>query len=685
MTRHISGVERPLHLFALSAASESALLDLARRYHTYLVTSPVQSLADVCSTVNTSQPPGGHRLVLSAAEMPGLCQQLQALVAGEQWPSLLRGRVREGHQPKVAFLFSGMGGEYVHMGRSLYNTQPTFREVFDRCAALAQPSLEQPLQSVLYPEARVEAPLHEPTYVAAAGFTLEYALTQMWRSWGIEPDVVMGHSVGGYVAACVAGWFSVADGVHLTMTCGRLLQAWTHGGMMVAVFADEARVATVLAPYQAHVTIAAVNGPQNTLIAGPQEAVQMVRKEFECAGIATRLLPNAYAVHSPMMEPEVMQGLADVVSQMHVAAPQIPFVSSLTGQLVAPGVMPEAPYWSQSVRAPVRFADGIRTLVAHGCELFLEIGPHTTLLTLGQDCHASSPGSWLPSLRRGHDAWHVVLASLGTLYTRGVDVSWTGFDQDYRRYTTDVSLSPPAEATAHVALQQARWRDAPSRPPLPVRPSHEGEVTRAALRTMPPQARLPRILTYLQDHVAWLAQCRPHQLDVYQPLDAVGLDSLLVIELAGRIQRDLGVILPIHDFVHAPSLMQLATIVLDRLQLRSQDGVSVRDALLVPLQPTGTQRPFFCVTAGYGGLLALRHLAQYLAPDQPFYGLQPPSRLLPAVVLPWITDLAASYIDALRTIQPAGPYCLGGYSAGGLVAFEMAQQLWQQGQRVCLL
>ena len=197
------------------------------------------------------------------------------------------------------------------MGRQLYETQPTFRSTLDRCAEILRPSLDIPLLDILYPDllgsnpqsAMRNAQLNETAYTQPALFAVEYALSELWRSWGIEPAVVMGHSVGEYVAACVAGVFSLEEGLQLIAERGRLMQALAKDGSMAVVFADEERVQAAIAPYTEAVSMAAVNGPENVVISGARQEVQAVLDDLQAGGIKAQALSVSHAFHSPLMEP----------------------------------------------------------------------------------------------------------------------------------------------------------------------------------------------------------------------------------------------------------------------------------------------------------------------------------------------------------------------------------------------
>ena len=206
-------------------------------------------------------------------------------------------------QPEVVFLFTGQGAQYAGMGRQLYETQPIFRRTIDTCDEILRSYLDRSLVSVLYPKSGEASPLDETAFTQPALFALEYALAELWRSWGVQPAAVMGHSVGEYAAACVAGVFSLEDGLKLIAERGRLMQALPERGKMAAVLADEARTAKAIAGHLRELSIAAVNGPENVVISGTEQAVQAAVASLEAEGIQSVSLNVSHAFHSPLMEP----------------------------------------------------------------------------------------------------------------------------------------------------------------------------------------------------------------------------------------------------------------------------------------------------------------------------------------------------------------------------------------------
>lgn len=433
-------LERCVHLLTLSAKSEQALQQLARRYQDLLIAHPEVSLADVCFTANTGRSHFTHRLALVARSIQELREQLNAFTDHKEKAGNFSGQVRSRKPLKIAFLFTGQGSQYIGMGRELYETQPTFRKTLDYCAEILRPYLEKPLLSVLYPEPGETSPLNETVYAQPALFALEYALFELWKSWGVEPSAVMGHSVGEYVAACVAGVLTLEEGLKLIAHRGRLMQASSPDGEMVAVFADYARVKDAIQPYAQQVAIAAINGAESIVISGECKAVGEAIATLSAAGVETKPLNVSRAFHSPLMEP-ILAEFEQVAREITYSSPQIKVISNLTGE-VATDEIATPEYWCRHIRQPVRFAAGMETINREGYQLFLECGPKPTLLGMGRRCLPESERDWLPSLRQGQSDWQYMLQSCAALYVNGVEIDWSRFDRDYFRRRLQLPTYP---------------------------------------------------------------------------------------------------------------------------------------------------------------------------------------------------------------------------------------------------
>nr|VFK14084.1 MAG: Ketoacyl-synthetase C-terminal extension [Candidatus Kentron sp. LPFa] len=428
--------ERPFHLLTLSAKTGDALRELADNYATYLETHPEIPFADVCFTANTGRSHFKHRIALVAGSIEEAREQLRAAnyIVGNAFQE----------KPRLAFLFTGQGSQYVGMGRRLYETEPLFREIIDRCDGVLR-SLDVPLLDLLYGDTGGDAgnaalqggigntdALNQTIHTQPALFSLEYALAKVWQSWGVTPDVVMGHSVGEYVAACIAGVFSLEDGLQLIAARGRLMQTLCEKGDMLALPVGERQALQLIAPFPREISLAAINGPESVVISGTCQAIEAISVTLADSGIKAKPLPVSHAFHSAMMEPMLAE-FEKVAASITYARPKISLCSNVTGEMATDEITTPA-YWVRHVRQPVRFAAGVETLHKEGVDAFLEIGPKPALLGMAGQCLPDDAGiACLPSLRPGQegeqDDWRQLLQSLGQWYARGGAVDWMAFDK----------------------------------------------------------------------------------------------------------------------------------------------------------------------------------------------------------------------------------------------------------------
>ncbi|MGQ4807051.1 hypothetical protein NKDENANG_00389 [Candidatus Entotheonellaceae bacterium PAL068K] len=519
--------ERPTHILTLSAKTAEALQTLRHRYRVHLTQHPQQSFPEVCYTANTGRAHFNHRGALVASSRE---EAIQQLTDAEHTRGYLTQSHPEGlKRPHIAFLCTGQGAQYVGMGRALYATQPAFRQTLDRCDEILRQHLDQPLLSVMFGDDQVASSqahtLSQTAYTQPTLFALAYALAALWKSWGVTPDVLMGHSVGEYVAACVAGVFSLEEGLKLIAARGRLMQALPQDGTMVAVMADEAQVQAAIRPHNATVSIAAVNGPQHVVISGRDAAVQTIVERLRADGVKTRQLHVSHAFHSPLMEP-MQAEFAQVAGQVTYAEPKVALVSNVTGRLVTHEVtMPD--YWVCHIREAVRFADGMATLRAQSVGIFLEIGPKPTLLGMGQQgwevetqdsISISTSTAWLPSLRPGRSDWQQMAESLSELYVRGVEVDWAGFDQDYGRRKVVLITYPFQRQRYWVeAPKQKRGREA-------LRPLLDKKIRSPLHNTMIFETEFSvDLLPFLNDHRVYDAVVSPGACHVAMVLSGIEL------------------------------------------------------------------------------------------------------------------------------------------------------------------
>lgn len=415
----------------LHARSGQALTELADRFARHLRREPGLALRDVAFTSQvgrTRQPEG---LAVVADSVDGVAEALAAYARGGRDTRIVEAGLPAHKHRKTAWLFTGQGSQYAGMAAGL-RAEPAFQAAFDEVAALLDEGLDRPLREVVWPTAGTPTPLDDTRYTQPALFAIEYALSALWRSWGLKPAAVAGHSIGEITAAVVAGVLSLPDAARLVVARARLMSALPAGGVMLAVRCDEQTACGFIAPYPDTVSLAAVNSPNDVVVAGAADDVAAVQQAMAAEGIAGTLLTVSHAFHSPLMRPMVDE-FRRVLDGLTFHAPRLPIVSNVTGTWWTPAdAGPQ--YWIDHALGAVRFLDGVRTLHADGFRTFLEIGPQPVLSTLGARCVDDDQSVFTASLRRGGDRQQLPRA-LATLHLRGAALDWSAVHagRDVRR------------------------------------------------------------------------------------------------------------------------------------------------------------------------------------------------------------------------------------------------------------
>ena len=475
-------IERPLHLLTFSAKSPAALQDLATRLAQEIAQKPDTSLADFCFSANTGRSHFAERGAIIAESLAEMQQKLAGFAAEQKNDSASTDVSVHSRTPlKTAFLFTGQGAQTLHMGQQLYQNSHLFRTILERCNEILIPHLERPLIEVLYPESDpAEVLLNRTLYAQPALFAIEYAIAQLWISWGIEPDIVMGHSLGEYVAACVAGLFDLETGLTFVAQRAHLMEQMPADGAMAAIFADVETVSAAIASSGCSVEIATLNSPLNTVISGAKTEIETFTQKLVQQGIDTRALQLSRAFHSKAIE-GIFGAFRAVAEKVPYQTPQIPIISNFTGEIAAANQLAQADYWCRHLRQPVNFVEGMRTLETWGCRVMVEMGPHPVLLGLAKQNGMGADALFLPSLRRKQGDWSVLLESLRDLYLAGKPINWQGFDRDYsrqrlplptypfqrQRYWFEAKPEPASEVTPK-SLYRCEWKNLAAIAPVPL-------------------------------------------------------------------------------------------------------------------------------------------------------------------------------------------------------------------------
>ncbi|ASC71034.1 Type I polyketide synthase (PKSs) [Halomicronema hongdechloris C2206] len=416
-----SGASRPWQILPLSAKTPTALETATTQLADYLQQHPDANLADVAYTLQVGRRPFEHRRLV-------VCRNLETAVQAlgdPTSPSVLTQLSDDEHQP-IVFMFSGQGAQYLHMGRELYEHEPVFREQVDGCCELLHPHLGLDLRQVLYgdsPKDDAAAQLRQTAIAQPALFVVEYALAQLWMSWGIRPEAMIGHSIGEYVAACLAGIFSLEDALTLVAARGRLMQQMPAGAML-SVPLSGAEIHPWLSD---QLSLASLNAPALSVVSGSDAAIEALQQRLSDHGIKSRRLHTSHAFHSSMMEPVLRPFMAQLQS-LSLNPPQIPVVSNLTGTWLTAAKATNPSYWANHLRQPVQFAAGMATLLQEPKYIFLEVGPGRTLSTFAKQ--QTTEALVLTSLRHPQDTTSDqagILTTLGRLWLAGVPANWSGF------------------------------------------------------------------------------------------------------------------------------------------------------------------------------------------------------------------------------------------------------------------
>ncbi len=413
---------RSQQLLVLSAKTSSALETATANLAQHLKQHAELNLADVAYTLQVGRRAFNHRRMVIVENLEDAVKTLESVD-----PQRVFTQFQESSDRSVVFMFTGQGAQYVNMARELYQSEPTFREECDRCFTLLQPHLGIDLRACLYPtEQEVEKATQQLKQTAIAQpalFVIEYVLAKLWMSWGVHPQSMIGHSIGEYVAACLADVFSLEEALALVATRGRLMQQMPAGAMLsVNLSADE--VQPLLSE---NLSLAASNAPSLSVVSGSVEAVEQLEYQLEAKGISYRRLHTSHAFHSEMMTP-VIHPFTEQVKKVNLKPPQIPFISNVTGTWITAADATDPHYWGRHLRQSVRFAEGIVNLLNDSQAVFLEVGPGRTLSTLTkQQASRQVVLSSLPHAKDEQSDVASVLNVLGRLWLAGVEVDWPGF------------------------------------------------------------------------------------------------------------------------------------------------------------------------------------------------------------------------------------------------------------------
>ncbi len=420
---------RPYHILTFSAKNGQALNEYALKFKDYLLQSE-ESIENICYTSNVCKTSYGNRFAVVGETKEDFVKKLERFSTNND---ILKTNKKT--DKRIAFMFTGQGSQYIGMGQELYETQCVFRDAIEECSTLFDKYLEKSIIDLLYTKNNPEDILERTEYTQPVIFSIEYALMKLWESYNVKPSIVVGHSIGQYMAAYAAGIFTLEDAVKLVAIRGKLMQTMHGKGKMIAVFESEDKLKDIIRENEfknEEVSIAAINSPQNISVAGTVEAIYKLQEILSQRGIMYKQLKVSYGFHSASMAP-VVERFKEVTSKVTYSMPQIPIVADITGEIVTNDKLSHPDYWNNHIVDTVRFYDAVRTIETEGYEILIEVGSHSVLSGIASECMKNERAIILPSLRYRKGDWEQLLNTIGELYTNGININWDELNKYYSK------------------------------------------------------------------------------------------------------------------------------------------------------------------------------------------------------------------------------------------------------------
>ncbi|KAF3885894.1 MULTISPECIES: type I polyketide synthase [Nostocales] len=607
-SRSITSPSRPWQLLLLSAKTSSALEYATVNLAYYLQQNSDINLADVAHTLQVGRRTFEHQRMVVCSDLQDAINTLtsldpQRVFTYYQKPS---------HHP-IVFMFPGQGSQYANMAQELYEVEPTFYKQIDICADILKPLLGLDIRQILYPneqqtnvETQCIASLQQTAITQPALFVIEYALAKLWMEWGVSPTAMIGHSIGEYVAATLAGVFSLEDALTLVTARGQMMQELPSGSML-AVALSEKDVQSLLGVEMLHTTslqLAAINSPSSCVVSGRTEAIEVLQNYLTSKGVDCRRLHTSHAFHSHMMS-DVLESFTLAVKQVSLKPPQIPFISNVTGTWIKKDEATNPSYWSQHLHQTVRFSSGILELLKQPEGILLEVGPGRTLSTFAkQHLEIDAKQLVLNSLRHPKEQQSDVafmLNTLGRLSMAGIQIDWSGFYNYERRHRLPLPTYPferqrywidgklPSYNKEKLVVDSKINLNAKSNHSFQIEPlsddikdSHQKKISSHYLSPnysnsyAPPTSNLEKQITHMWQQVLGI-----EQVSLYDNFFELGGNSLIATQLASRLQAIFPVELPLRDLLLEGLTVAKQAEMIEQLLLKKIDELSEEEVAVI--------------------------------------------------------------------------------------------------------
>jgi len=698
----LAGRARPWQIIALSAKTASALEMMTAEFLHYLNSHPEVNFSDICYTLHTGRKLFEHRRYLVCESVDDAILELsktcEAGIEAKETSARIVTKLDQNIPRKIAFMFSGQGSQYVNMARKLYRVELNFRRVVDHCRTILKEKFVYLFERLVEDDFSALSDKVHDTYITQPTlFIVEYALAKTLMSWNIQPEIMIGHSIGEYVSACLAGVFTLDQALELVTIRGRMIYDLEKGDMLMLEL-NEQEASGYL---NDSLSLAAINGERRCVISGQSDAIIALRKELTEKQIHNRILHTSHAFHSHMMD-DILADFTRSVAKRHPRKPEIPFVSSMTGKMITDEQASSPEYWAQHLRNTVRFHQGMSTLLNSRDNddtgwILMEIGPGKVLSTLTRQHPEKHDNDvvyeTMPQSDEKLTDTKKLLTTLAKLWANSVDIDWHEFHSSRQRYKVPLPTYPFerldywVESGNKLRLSQdRRGRQEQTLPPLPER-AMDTKLTKQSTKPIIAAARDATDLFICQ---LWEKSLGVSAIGIHDNYFDLGGDSLRAVGIIDKLVAEYNTPIATHILIQKPSVAELSDYIKSITQHPEVVGGPESDlaftSSLVTIQKGNERKqPLFMVHPIGGEVYFYRDLAHQLGADQPLFAFQATSLSGQSEPYDDVATLASDYISELKVIGAKPPYLLGGSSFGGLVAYEMAQQLKANGEEVRLV
>lgn len=655
-------------LITYSAKNESALDDYSDKLASFIKENQDVELPNIAFTLQTGRKEFPVKRYLVAENRSDAVEKLESLS-----PATVKTYSNESENKEVVFLFPGQASQYVNMGRDLYEKNPVFRKYMDICAETLEQVMDVDIRKIIYPESGQEESatqkLNNTIYTQPAIFSIEYSMAMFWMDLGINPAAVLGHSMGEFTAACIAGVFDLETGLKLIARRGSIMQKLEPGSMLnVMLPADE-----VKQYLNERLSISVINTPSSSVLSGDREAIVSIKEVFDSKDIHARILETSHAFHSHMMDP-ILEEFREFASTFSYKQPSIPILSTVKADWASTDELTSPNYWMDNIRHCVQYAKTIEKLFGNPELILLEVGPRNTLTTLAkQHPKINDDQVLIQSMRhpkQQQNDYVFALEALGKLWASGYSIDWNRLYKDNPVYKIPIPT---------YAFQRIRcWIDNENtNASLLSQNWDSGSVENVDVNGQ--EKKSGNIIDELTN--IWEEFLGVENIQKDDDFFDLGGNSLVAVQLFDELKRKLDVRLPLSTLFEAPTIAEFAELIKPEVKVENEvPNKKKHTSVLVNIQKKGSERPFYCIHGHFGNVLFFYELAELLGENRPFYGVQSVGLSGDENPLTSIEKIADRIIKEMKEVQPNGPYSFGGYCFGSLVSIAIAKKLDEMGE-----